>query len=85
MGFVPELRCSELRVHILVAPPSRRCRGSVLATTARARCLQKMPAPLLRLAASDSVAIEIGGMTIVLRTEDPAFRDLLERSVRRFY
>jgi hypothetical protein len=34
--------------------------------------------PTSQLAASDSVAIEIGGMTIALRTEDPAFRQLLE-------
>jgi len=31
-----------------------------------------------QLAASDAVAVEIGGMTIALRTEDPAFRQLLE-------
>jgi hypothetical protein len=37
-----------------------------------------------QVAASDSVAIEIGGMTIVLRTEDPAFRDLLERRYAGF-
>jgi len=37
-----------------------------------------------QIAASDAVAIEIGGMVIALRTQDPAFRQLLENRYAGF-
>jgi hypothetical protein len=40
--------------------------------------------PTSQIAASDAVAIEIGGMAIALRTQDPAFRQLLENRYTGF-
>jgi hypothetical protein len=40
--------------------------------------------PTPQIAASDSLAIEIGGMAIALRTQDPAFRQLLENRYTGF-
>jgi hypothetical protein len=40
--------------------------------------------PTPQIAASDSLAIEIGGMAIALRTQDPAFRELIENRYTGF-